>query len=179
MGHVIEAAKSGRASCKVCKKKIDKGELRLGEEVPNPFSEGEMSFRWHHLECGAKKKPSVLTEALNETETEVPNKDELLKKAEENAIKEKPTKVPFAEFASSARSSCVHCSEKIDKGDLRLAVNADTDPSGFGFRKGFLHPGCSSDFLDDDLQEVFSQIQTNSKGLEEKDFEAVEAEMFN
>ena len=29
------------------------------------------------------------------------------------------------------------------------------------------------------LQENFDEIKVNSKGLEEKDFEAVEAEMFN
>ncbi|TFG33306.1 hypothetical protein EU527_08380 [Candidatus Thorarchaeota archaeon] len=44
----IEAAKSGRASCRTCDTLIAKGELRLGE--PSLF-EGHVSYRWHHLNC--------------------------------------------------------------------------------------------------------------------------------
>ena len=144
MAHKIEAAKSGRASCKVCRKSIAKGELRLGEEYPNPFAEGEMAYRWHHLECGAKKKASVLQEALESTEVEVPNRSELEKLIEEFAKKEKPARVPFAEFAPTGRASCAHCSQKIEKGVLRLAVNTDTEPDGFGFRKRFHTSGLLS-----------------------------------
>ena len=32
----IEAAKSSQASCKKCKEKITKGELRIGIHAPNP-----------------------------------------------------------------------------------------------------------------------------------------------
>ena len=45
---VIEAAKSGRAKCGGCKKKIDMGELRFGA-----FNERWESYRWYHLVCGA------------------------------------------------------------------------------------------------------------------------------
>ena len=48
MGNVIEEAKSGRASCRTCKKAIAKGELRFGEEAPNAFGDTP-SMRWHHL----------------------------------------------------------------------------------------------------------------------------------
>ena len=37
MANVIEEAKSGRASCRTCKKTIAKGELRLGVETANQF----------------------------------------------------------------------------------------------------------------------------------------------
>jgi len=57
MAHVIEAAKSGRAACRTCKEPIAKGELRLGEEVPNQFAGGETTHVWHHLACAAKKRP--------------------------------------------------------------------------------------------------------------------------
>ena len=54
MAHVIEPAKSGRASCRTCREPIAKGELRLGEEVPNTFSDsGEATHVWHHLACAA------------------------------------------------------------------------------------------------------------------------------
>ena len=46
MAHTIEVAKSGRSQCRGCKKKIEKGVLRFGEEVPNMFSEdGGTTFR--------------------------------------------------------------------------------------------------------------------------------------
>ncbi|TFG28267.1 hypothetical protein EU527_17525 [Candidatus Thorarchaeota archaeon] len=44
----IEAAKSGRASCRTCDGLIAKGELRLGE--PSIY-DGHVSYRWHHLNC--------------------------------------------------------------------------------------------------------------------------------
>lgn len=184
MAHIIETAKSGRASCKVCKETIEKGDLRLGEEFPNPFSEGSLSYRWHHLLCGAKKKPTVLEQALIDCDLEVPDKDELLKLIQENKSKEKPTSLPYAEFASTGRSSCIQCGEKIEKGDLRIAVNTDTEAGAFGMRKGFLHPACAADFAGSessgvaDAQELFDQVKVNSRGLAEADFESVEAELF-
>ncbi len=43
MADVIEASPSGRATCRTCKKKIDKGVVRFGEETPNAFDpEGDM-----------------------------------------------------------------------------------------------------------------------------------------
>ncbi len=44
----IEAAKSGRSSCRTCGNLIGIGELRLGE--PSMY-EGHVSYRWHHLKC--------------------------------------------------------------------------------------------------------------------------------
>ena len=49
MDHVIEPASSGRAKCRGCGRAIAKGELRLGERLPNPFTdEGEMTHRGRH-----------------------------------------------------------------------------------------------------------------------------------
>ena len=65
MTHVIEPASSGRAKCRGCEQKIAKGELRLGEKLPNPYGEGEMTL-WFHPLCGAFKRPEVLLEAMEE-----------------------------------------------------------------------------------------------------------------
>lgn len=58
---MIEPAKSSRARCRSCGKKISKGELRLGQ--PSIY-EGHVTYRWHHLQCGAYKikgmRPSEL-----------------------------------------------------------------------------------------------------------------------
>lgn len=48
----VEYAKRGTAACKKCKQKIEKGLLRLGKIVPNPFSDGGGDMKqWFHLPC--------------------------------------------------------------------------------------------------------------------------------
>lgn len=45
-------AKLGTSSCKKCKQKIDKGGLRIGKVVSNPFSdEGGDMKQWYHPQC--------------------------------------------------------------------------------------------------------------------------------
>ena len=66
----IEEAPSGRAKCRGCGRAIAKGELRLGEHLPNPYSDkGPMSL-WFHLPCGAYKRPEVMLHALSATAVE-------------------------------------------------------------------------------------------------------------
>ena len=47
---VADYDKQGRASCKKCKQKLEKGAFRLGKVAPNPFGEGDMK-QWHHPSC--------------------------------------------------------------------------------------------------------------------------------
>ena len=63
MANVIEEAKSGRASCRTCRKAIAKGELRFGVETQTQFSDTP-SLQWHHLLCAAAKLPVELKAAL-------------------------------------------------------------------------------------------------------------------
>lgn len=174
MAHTIEPAKSSRASCKTCKAKIEQGELRLGEEAPNPFNNGEMGYRWHHLKCGAKKKSSVLLEALDLVEIEIPDKDELLKIVEESKKTEKATRSPFAEYAKTGRSSCIECKGKIEKGDLRVSVYIEPEEMGGFGKKGFVHPSCSSKYNKGSNDEMMAEIRNNSSGLEEADYKKLE-----
>ncbi|KAL7722060.1 Poly [ADP-ribose] polymerase [Entamoeba marina] len=46
----VEYAKSGRGACKKCKGLIDKGEVRIGKEVPSHFHDGN-DVHWHHMDC--------------------------------------------------------------------------------------------------------------------------------
>jgi hypothetical protein len=176
MANIIETAKTGRAGCRTCKQPIPKGDLRFGEEVPNAFSAGDMTYNWHHLPCAAKKKPSALKQALDDTDQDVPDKEELLKAIEANAKNEKPTVLPYAEYAPTARASCVGCSEKIEKGHLRVAIESEDDGSPFP-RSGprYVHIACIADHAGEDPEEFFSKVKTNSKNVETKDMQELEA----
>lgn len=175
MPNTIEVAKTGRAGCRTCKSPIGKGELRFGEEVPNAFSAGDMTFNWHHLACAAKKKPSALKQALDDTELEVPNKPELEQAIEENKKNEKPTVLPYAEYAPTNRASCITCEEKIEKGVLRVAVQSEDDGSPMP-RTGpkYLHPACVGEHTGEDPESFMMQIIANSKNVKEEDLQTLE-----
>jgi hypothetical protein len=178
MPHVIEAAKTGRASCRSCKKTIEKGDLRLGEEVPNAFSPGEMTYNWHHVTCAAQKKPAALKQALETTEVDVPNREELSKTIEECMKNEKPTTFPYAESAPTARSTCIGCSEKIEKGAWRVAVENEVD-TGMFVRKGagYLHAGCAVEYTGGDANELFEQLKAHSSNLNPQQLQSLESEL--
>ena len=178
MPHMIEAAKSGRASCRSCKQTIEKGTLRLGEEVPNAFSPGEMTYQWHHLKCAAEKRPASLKQALETTDIAVEDKEELLKTCEESGKNQKPTNFPYAEHAPTGRASCISCSEKIEKGDLRIAVESEVDTGSFQRRgAGYLHPACAPDHVEEDPVDLFEKIKANTLNLPADEMAALEEEM--
>src|SRR5215470_3320050 len=116
MANLIEEAKSGRASCRTCRKAIAKGELRLGVEVQTQFSDTP-SMQWHHLLCSAGKLPAELKAAMDEYPGDIPNRDEL-DKAMEGAIKKgnaKPGGFPYVDRAPTGRAKCMQCDETIEK----------------------------------------------------------------
>ena len=49
---MCDYAKRATSACKKCKKKLEKGELRVAKVVPNFFHEGEGEMKqYHHAEC--------------------------------------------------------------------------------------------------------------------------------
>lgn len=182
MAHMIEEAKSGRASCRTCKKTIAKGELRLGEEVVNAFSEsGSMSYQWHHLECAAKKKPLVLEEALKTTDVNVPNRAALETEIAANKKNQKPGNFPYAERAKTSRSTCLSCSETIEKGTLRVAVEREIELGmSMGKSAGYLHAACAAEWIPENTDfegDLLKAITANSTSLEPGDTEALKLEL--
>jgi len=171
MPHVIEEAKSGRATCRTCRQKIDKGVLRFGEETPNQFDEGGgTSHMWHHLLCAAQKKGALLKPVLDAYTGELPNRAEL-----EAAIANPPKSsggpkaaYPYAERASTGRSKCIQCDEPIEKGALRVAVEREVDTGTFTRSgPGYLHPKCAVENTGD--AELLAKVKANSQGLSEAD----------
>jgi hypothetical protein len=122
--YLIEGSRSSRARCKTCRRKIDKGVLRLGIMIEGPFGQGYM---WHHLTCAAKRRFEDVEEAYGakcwDEAVEVPDLDELAQLREKAAqAKAEKKEAPYVERAPSARSKCKHCDEGIDKGELRVVL---------------------------------------------------------
>src|SRR5210317_452304 len=100
---IIEGARSSRAKCKTCRRKIDKDVLRLGILIEGPYGQG---YLWHHLRCAAKKQFDKVEEAYGleawndakQPPEKVPGLEELrkLKVADDQKKKERKT-IPYTE----------------------------------------------------------------------------------
>jgi Poly(ADP-ribose) polymerase and DNA-Ligase Zn-finger region len=181
MANVIEEAKSGRASCRTCKKTIAKGELRLGVETQTQFSDTP-SLQWHHLLCAASKLPDELKAALAEYTGEVPDRAELDAAMAAAAKKgaAKPAAFPYVDHAPTGRAKCMQCEEPIEKGSFRVAVEREVDTGRMVTRSaGYLHLRCVAENLENvggSLEDLIAGITTNSK-LPAPELEAALAEI--
>ena len=168
----IETSPSGRAACRGCKKKIDKGELRFAETYMIPGTDQEGS-RYFHLKCAATKVGAGLKEAMDAYEDEIPDKEEL-----EELIKKAPAKkggppkgkFPAADKAPTGRARCIQCSEAIEKGSWRVAIEREIDTGTFVTKgAGYMHPGCAPEWTESneagDFDAWVSSVIENS-GLE-------------
>ncbi len=177
MANVIEEAKSGRASCRTCKKPIAKGELRFGEEAPNAFGD-QPSMRWHHLACAADKLPAELGEALKAFPGEVPDRAGLDKIMADSLAKghAKPGGFPYADKAPTGRARCMQCQEAITKDSLRVAIEREIE-TGMAVTRGagYLHPQHVAAYLEahgGDRSELVAGVRANSR-LQPADLDAV------
>ncbi|XP_048063545.1 poly [ADP-ribose] polymerase 1-like [Megalobrama amblycephala] len=114
-----EYAKSGRASCKLCKENIAKDSLRMAIIVQSPMFDGKVPH-WHHFSCfwfrAAVKSPSDISGFTDLRWDD----QEKVKKAIKSGSQNK--KLYKAEYAKSRRTSCMLCQENIAKDLLRMAI---------------------------------------------------------
>jgi hypothetical protein len=170
MANVIEEAKSGRASCRTCKKPIAKGELRFGEEAPNAFGDTP-SMRWHHMACAAEKMPAELKEAMDQYTGTIPNRAELDKIMADALAggRAKPGGYPHADKAPTGRARCMQCEQPIAKDSLRIAVEREIDTGAMVTRgAGYLHPKCVAENLENvggSKDEFIAALRQNSRLL--------------
>jgi hypothetical protein len=168
MANVIEEAKSGRASCRTCKKVIAKGELRLGVEAANAFGDTP-SMQWHHLACAAGKLPTELEEAMKAYPGEIADRA-ALEATMADAIKggkAKPGGFPYVDKAPTGRAKCMQCEEAIAKDSWRVAVEREIETGAMQQRSaGYLHPACVAANLENaggDMDEFTASLTTNSR----------------
>jgi hypothetical protein len=175
----VEAAPSGRAACRGCKKPISKGELRFAEEFQSPYSEeGGPSFRYWHLTCAAVKLANELDEALAQYGGPIEDRESI-----ESLVREyRRPEVPYAERASSGRARCRACDIAIKKGELRVAFER-TFEGPMGPQKGmaYAHPQCVARYLERETEhgreslgreETARRVMANSR-LSKEDLDVV------
>jgi poly(ADP-ribose) polymerase-like protein len=163
----IDVAKTGRATCRTCKKAIAKGELRLGVETPSQFNDAQL--QWHHLACAADKLPVELGAALAAYPGPVANR-EALDHAIAAAIAgghAKPAGFPYVDHAPTGRASCLQCRGAIDKGSVRVAIERELETGAMVTRgAGYLHPRCvkANQFeTEGGLAAIVAGVRTNSR----------------
>jgi poly [ADP-ribose] polymerase len=181
MANVIEEAKSGRASCRTCKKTIAKGELRLGVETQTQFSDTP-SLQWHHVLCAATKLPAELKAALAEYPGEVPNRAEFeaaMAEAEKKGAA-KPAGFPYVDRAPTGRAKCMQCEQPIEKGAFRVAVERElTIGANVTRGAGYLHPACVAGNLENvggSVDDLLEGLRANSR-LAEGELDGVIADI--
>lgn len=181
MANVIEEAKSGRASCRTCKKTIAKGELRFGVETQTQFSDTP-SLQWHHLLCAAQKLPAELKPALAEYAGDIPNRAEIdaaLADAEKKGAS-KPAGFPYVDKAPTGRAKCMLCEQPIEKASYRVAIERELEMGASVTRgAGYLHPKCAAGNLENtggSIDELIEGIRAHSK-LPEDELDGVIADI--
>jgi hypothetical protein len=137
---LLEAATTGRAKCRACGQNIEKGALRFGERVPNPYGDGDTTH-WFHLYCAAEQHAEKLGAALDAYAGDVPDRELIERVVENGRQNPKLFSVRRAERAPSGRARCQHCHEKIEKDSWRIAFERDPEPMGM-VTLGYVHLHC-------------------------------------
>ena len=164
MPHVFEPAASGRAKCRGCGKAIEKGAIRFGERIPNPFAEGEATL-WFHPLCGAYKRPESMLEALEQPDANAPDREALERAARGNSAQRRLQRIDGADRAPTAQAKCRHCHEPIARGTWRIRLVFYEE--GRFSPSGFVHLGCRLGYFE--TADVLAPLMHFSPELSETD----------
>jgi hypothetical protein len=146
MPHVFEPAPSGRAKCRGCGRPVEKGALRFGERIPNPFAEGETTL-WFHPLCAAYKRPEAVLEALGQAPPgSLPGPEALERAARGSAAQRRLPRVSGAERAPTGQARCRHCREPISRGTWRIRLVFYEE--GRFLPSGFVHLSCRASYFE-------------------------------
>jgi hypothetical protein len=141
----FETATSGRAKCRGCGQAIAKGELRLGERLPNPFADGEMTH-WFHPQCAAYKRPEALLEALAAAPPDLAERERLTQAAQRGVTHHRVPRIDGAERSPTSQAKCRHCHEPVERGHWRIRLVFHQD--GRFEPAGFVHLACRAAYFE-------------------------------
>ena len=160
------------AKCRGCGQAIAAGVLRFGEAVPNAFGEGE-SWQWHHLDCGALKRPEPFLQAL-EAAAGVPEAERLKADAQLGIDHARLPRIAGAEHDPSGRAQCRHCKTAIAKGAWRIAL-VFWEEGRFN-AAGFVHPACAAAYFET-AEGVMARVRRFAPGLADAELEEIGAQV--
>ena len=167
---MFEAAPSGRAKCRGCGRRIDKGVVRFGERLPNPYGEGEMTL-WFHPLCGAYMRPEPLLDAIATVAEPLDHADRLEAEATSGLAHRRLPRARGAQRAPTARARCRSCREPIANGAWRIPLTFYEE--GMFHDSGFIHAGCALDYFG--TSDILDRLRHFSPELSETDVEDLEA----
>jgi hypothetical protein len=152
--HVLEPASSGRSKCRGCDRPIQRGELRFGERLPNPFAEEAEMTLWFHPVCAAYKRPEPLLQTLGQKLEKVPDRDALERAARRSLAQRRLPRIDGAERAPSAQAKCRNCRQPIARGSWRIRLVFYEE--GRFAPGGFVHLECRKAYFETD--DILDQV---------------------
>ncbi|HKY32501.1 MAG TPA: PARP-type zinc finger-containing protein [Candidatus Polarisedimenticolia bacterium] len=164
MPHLFEQAPSGRAKCRGCGRSIERGELRFGERIPNPFADGETTL-WFHPMCAAYKRPEQLLEALAQAPGTVPAPEALERAARGSSAHRRLPRISGAERAPTGQAKCRACRELISRGAWRIRIVFYEE--GRFLPAGFVHLSCRASYFES--ADILDPLLHFSPGLSDED----------
>jgi hypothetical protein len=164
MPHLFEPAPSARAKCRGCGRRIELGELRFGERIPNPYAEGETTL-WFHPLCAAYKRPEPLLEALGQSVESVPAPEALERAARGSSAHRRLPRIDGAERAPGSQAKCRSCHDPIPRGAWR--VRLVFYEQGRFSPGGFVHLACRANYFETD--DILAPVLHFSPGLSDEE----------
>ncbi len=175
MPHLIERAPSGRAKCRGCGEKIASGDLRFGEQLPNPFADGDdaLMTHWFHPQCAAYRRPEALLEGLASYTEPLNNRGALEADAQAGVAHHRVPRINTAELAPTGRATCRSCKTLIDKDTWRIALVFYED--GRFNPSGFIHAKCAKEYLE--TTDIRARVKFFSPKLSDAELDELMAAM--
>lgn len=174
MPHVIERATTGRAKCRGCGAPIPKDTLRVGDAVPNMFSdtEGAEAMHWYHPLCAAYRRPEAFLQAVESSDLVLPERDALTALAAEGVAHHRLPRLDRAERAPTARAACRACRAAIPKDGWRIALLFWQD--GRFAPAGFVHASCAPTYFE--TANLIGRVRHATPALTDDDAESLARE---
>ena len=172
MPHVFEPASSGRSKCRGCDQFIQRGDLRFGERLPNPFGDGEIT-QWYHPLCAAYKRPEPVLQALRAAPQNVPDPGGLECAALGSLAHHRLPRIDGAERARSGQAKCRSCRQQIERGEWRIRLVFYEE--GRFSPGGFVHFSCSQAYFE--TWDIGNQVLHFSSALSPEEREELKREI--